>query len=293
MVNGTTYARSSQIEPMRAQSGPCPDQPAAVVLFVRKARPRRHRRVAPPHRRPIDEAQRPASTTTLHRRRSRDECTELARALHDDLAQLLSYALIQLDLAGASLPGTAACRDAALQHGRDLIKDALRTTRDVIGSLLDAAQPIAPTFDAQVLLMASEMTRLTREAIDVDCAPVTVTPPPAVCKILLRAARELLANACKHAPGSRIRLTLRQETRQDARPAPATAAGPVPWVVLTISDTGPGFDPSLLCSTDRGHFGLRHLPGMLQQIGAVFRIDSPTGAGVRAQVRWAAPMVAR
>ncbi len=120
------------------------------------------------------------------------------------------------------------------------------------------------------------MGRLTRQPIDVDCAPITTTPPASVSKVLLRAARELLANACKHAPGTRIVLTLRQETHHE-----------VDWMVLTVCDNGPGFDPAVLCTDQRGHFGLRRLPAMLRQIGAAFTLDTRPGTGVRAQIRWA------
>ncbi len=214
--------------------------------------------------------------TSVLRRRTRDECAELARALHDDLAQVLSYALIQLDMVQASPPDASNFRDAALRHSRDLIKDALRTTRDVIGGLLDAAQPTTPTLDAQCLLLAGEIGRLTRQPIDVDCAPVTCAPPPAISKVLLRAVRELLANACKHAPGARVRLTLRQNALH------------APEIVLTVSDDGPGFDPSSLHASSRGHFGLQSLPAMLGDAGAGFTLHTKPGMGVRAQIRWSA-----
>ena len=299
MVNGTTHAKASQIDPMRAQPGLCADHPATALQFVLKLRPKRPRRTrsfaalpekpaisakptlpAIPRRHGATAIDAPrlafACMPATGRHRTRDECGELARALHDDLAQILSYALIQLDIAQASLPDAMPWRDAALRHSRDLIKDALRTTRDVIGGLQDIAQPTAPTFDAQCVLLAAEMGRLTRQPIDFDCAPITSTPPASVCKVLLRAARELLANACKHASGTRIVLTLRQETHQG-----------VAWTVLTVCDSGPGFDPAVLRTDHRGHFGLRRLPAMLRHIGGAFTLDTRPGTGVRAQIRWA------
>lgn len=275
MLNGATHAVASQIDTMRAQSGSCAEYPTAAPRFVRKMRPGRPRRPLPPAVKPASPAQ--AAIPATHRRQ-RQECAALARALHDDLAQLLSYALIQLDIAHAAPPDATPCRDAALRHGRDLIKDALRTTRDVIGGLLEVARPTAPTFDAQCLMLAGDMGRLARQAIDVDCAPITAAPPAPVCKVLLGAARELLANACKHAPGAHVVLTLRQETQ---------TAGTC--TVLTVSDDGPGFDPAALRRMPRGHFGLRQLPAMLAQIGAVFTLESRPGTGVRAQIRWFRP----
>ncbi len=275
------FAMASRTDHVCVQSGGCPDLPEPLA-FTRKPRPRRPRRALPQLTRMTrahDLVHRPRhvpAPTSVMRRRMRDECAELAQALHDDLAQVLSYALIQLDMVHASPPDASGFRDAALRHSRDLIKDALRTTRDVIGGLLDAAQPTAPTLDAQCLLLAGEISRLTRQPIDVDCAPVTCMPPPAIGKVLLRAVRELLANACKHAPGARVKLTLRQETLRSTE------------IVLTVSDDGPGFDPSRLDASPRGHFGLQCLPGMLDDAGADFTLHTRPGKGVHGQIRWPA-----
>ena len=275
------FAMASRTDHVCVQSGACPDLPGPLA-FTRKPRPRRTRRTLPRLTRitrthdPVHRPRHVPAPTSVARRRTRDKCAELAQALHDDLAQVLSYALIQLDMVQASPPEASGFRDAALRHSRDLIKDALRTTRDVIGGLLDTAQPTAPTLDAQCLLLADEISRLTRRPIDVDCAPVTCVPPPAIAKVLLRAVRELLANACKHATGARIRLTLRQETLRTAE------------IVLTVSDNGPGFDPSCLDASSRGHFGLQCLPAMLGDAGADFTLHTRPGKGVHGQIRWSA-----
>lgn len=243
IMDGIIHARASQTDGVRARMA-APRHPARDM------------------REPRDE------------RVMQDECAVFAQALHDDLAQLLTFALIQLDIAQSASAESDAYRDAALRHGRDLIKDALRTTRDVIGGLLEAAQPTAPTFDAQCLLLAGEIGRLTRQAIDVDCAPIAACPPPAVATVLLRAIRELLANAGKHAPGARVRLTLRQDARH--------AGG----IVLAVSDDGPGFDPHRARALARGHCGLQRLPAALRKVGAQFTLHAKPGLGVRAHIRW-------
>ncbi|MFC4480513.1 MULTISPECIES: sensor histidine kinase [Cupriavidus] len=214
-----------------------------------------------------------------HRRHACGDCHALARALHDDLAQLLSYALIQIDMAQASAPDAAAFRELSLRHGRDLIKDALRTTRDVIGGLVDAAPPVEPTLDAQCLLLAAEIGALARQPIEADCAPVTPAPPQRVCAELLRAARELLGNACKHAPGARVQLTLRQDGSEGD------------GLLLTVRDDGPGFDAACLQAPAPGHYGLHTLPDALRGVGATLHLHTRPGAGVRAEVRWAGKAV--
>lgn len=206
---------------------------------------------------------------------------ELASTLHDGLAQTLTFALMQLDRATQShMDG----RDAALRHSRQLIKEALQATRAVIGGLQDAARPVphAPLQLAQrCMALAAEVTRMTGTSIDVDCPAVTAALPAPVCDVLLCATRELLFNACKHAPGARVSLGLRQ-----------TASWPA-GVMLVVSDDGPGFDPAVADTPLRGHSGLRALPARLAMVGARFWLDTGTDAGVRACISWspdAAPM---
>lgn len=204
----------------------------------------------------------------------------LAQTLHDDLAQRLSFALIQIDTAtqGAAAAGTSNDpRDAALRHGRQLVKDALRTTRDVIASLLDAATPTAPeapcAFPVQCARIVEAARQQSRQRIhiDVDAAPLPADPPAAVARVLLRAIRELLANAGKHASGARVALALRAVDGA---------------IDITVADDGPGFDAALLHRPARGHCGLRGLPGALRQVGAELALETAPGRGVRARVRW-------
>jgi signal transduction histidine kinase len=206
----------------------------------------------------------------------------LAQTLHDDLAQRLSFALIQIDTATQGAAAAAAStssdpRDAALRHGRQLVKDALRTTRDVIAGLLDAATPAAPespcAFPVQCARIVEAARQQSRQGIhiDVDAAPLPADPPAAVARVLLRAIRELLANAGKHASGARVALALR---------------GVDGAIDITIADDGPGFDAALLHQPARGHCGLRGLPGALRQVGAELALETAPGRGVRARVRW-------
>lgn len=240
-----------------------------------KCRPRPSRRersaphLAPSHcprcARPVRD---PAHAPTL-------DSEALARALHDGPAQLLAFALMQLDRASQPQGDGG---DAALRHGRQLVKDALQTTRSMIGGLQQMARSGAPALTpplaGQCIALGADVTRMTGCAIDTDCPAIAALPPPLVCEQLVRAARELLLNACKHAPGAHIHLALRE-----------TACDP-PGIRLTVSDNGPGFDPDEACKPMRGHSGLRDLPSRLAAIGARLRLDARAGAGVHACIEW-------
>lgn len=262
-MSASLHATASQFDDVCARSDRCGDHWERIGCrqFARKLRPRRPRRVVPKSR--VHHAE---------KRHASPDCADLAKSLHDDLAQLLSFALIQIDTAQGA-PATGDVRNAALRHVRQLVKDALHTTRGVIAGLLDAAPaaPPAPALAAQCLRIAEAIGRQSRRPIHADCAPLTAEPPPAVAQVLLRAVRELLANACKHAPGARVALTLR-----------AVDGG----IVFTVADDGPGFDPSALHRPVRGHCGLRELPAALHRIGADFTLETGPGLGVRAQIGW-------
>ncbi|MEN7530463.1 histidine kinase [Cupriavidus sp. DL-D2] len=254
-VNGTISARGLPV--------PCTCRP----------RPSRRGRSALPYGTlQCPRCARPARANSGHPTRHTED---IARALHDGPAQLLAFALMQLDRATQS-PGDGG--EAALRHARQLVKDALQTTRGVIGGLQQMAQSNFPALPRplahQCIELAAEVARMTGCAIDTDCPTLATLPPPLVCEQLMRAARELLLNACKHAPGAHVCLGLRE-----------TADYP-PGIALTVSDNGPGFDPDLACTPMRGHNGLRDLPSRLAAIGARLRLDARTGAGVHACIEW-------
>jgi two-component system NarL family sensor kinase len=87
---------------------------------------------------------------------------------------------------------------------------------------------------------------------------------------LYRAARELLANARKHARASTVRLRL-------ARVADA--------ITLSVVDDGVGFDPTILrrCVAE-GHIGLASLAVRIDAMGGAMKLNSRIGGGTRASV---------
>lgn len=189
--------------------------------------------------------------------------------LHDGPAQLLALALMQLDrlMSGRGADGTVQLREV-----RALVDEALRDTRRVLD---DCAGPDASqaSFAASLTSLGRRLGSFTGQALCLDCAAEVRTPPTAVAEAVLRAARELLINSCKHAPGSCIELTLG-----------VFGEG----FEITIRDDGPGFDPDVLCRARvaAGGYGLCTMPDHLARVGARFRLYSSPGAGVVARIRW-------
>jgi two-component system NarL family sensor kinase len=89
--------------------------------------------------------------------------------------------------------------------------------------------------------------------------------------ILFVAANELLANAVTHAHPSTIEVRLVQEDG---------------FLVLGVSDDGPGFDHSMLRERlAEGHIGLASQRVRIEAIGGRLEIGSRSGGGTRAEIR--------
>src|ERR1700758_5194327 len=88
--------------------------------------------------------------------------------------------------------------------------------------------------------------------------------------LLYRAARELLANAGKHARASTVRVRL-------ARAADA--------ITLCVDDDGVGFDRAILrrCVAE-GHIGIASLAVRIDAMGGSMKLTSRIGGGTRASV---------
>lgn len=193
----------------------------------------------------------------------------LRRRLHDELAQCLAFALIQLDMARE---GPSDQRTNALVHVRDLVCQSLQVARDT----LQAVEDIDGDDDALHLGLqrtVRDVAELSGCRIEADCAPIAQVIPAAVSSTLLRAARELLVNACKHAPGARIRLRSVEEKGGHA-------------LTVWVSDDGPGMDLDIVREGERGHFGLHRLPDELAALGVALTMRSSPGHGSSARLRW-------
>lgn len=189
--------------------------------------------------------------------------------LHDGPAQLLALALMQLD---RLMSGRDACRSVQLREVRALVDEALRDTRRVLDDCI-VPEVSQASFAASLTSLGRRLSSFTGQVLCLDCAAEVRAPPAAVAEAILRATRELLINSCKHAPGSRIELTL-------------SVLGE--GFEITIRDDGPGFDPGVLCRARgaAGGYGLCTLPDHLARVGARFRLYSRPGAGVVAHIRW-------
>ncbi|GAB2695634.1 sensor histidine kinase [Nocardia thraciensis] len=135
-----------------------------------------------------------------------DERARIAREMHDVLAHSLGALSVQLEVAEALLSekGDLDGALARVRQSRRLAVDGLAEARGAVAALRDDVPPLP---DA-VRRLAESYRR--DHHLDAECridgAPRAVGPAATVS--LLRAAREALTNAGRHAPGQPVAVTL-------------------------------------------------------------------------------------
>jgi two-component system nitrate/nitrite sensor histidine kinase NarQ len=185
----------------------------------------------------------------LSRGAVRDERAQLARELHDGLAQDLAVLRMQLsgDQDGSDEQELA---DRALSEARyaiTILRGRTAAPADFFAALRRQSDDLADRFDCQVVIEQSDPMLGISGAAQVA---------------LLRICREAIANAGKHGKPSRVVLTVRQ--------LPET-------VQVEISDDGIGFDPA--APVRSGAFGLKGMSERAALLGGELTIRSHPGEG--------------
>jgi signal transduction histidine kinase len=165
------------------------------------------------------------------RRAVLEERSRIARDLHDVVAHRMSLVVVQAQSAPARLGSVPAEVSEEFTSISEQAREALNEVRGMLGVLRSedttaASAPQQGTRDVEPLL------RQTREAgVDltwtVDGDPTTVAA--AVGMVVYRILQEALANASRHAPGSRIEAALRygDPVQVTIRSGPAAGASAV------------------------------------------------------------------
>jgi signal transduction histidine kinase/DNA-binding NarL/FixJ family response regulator len=192
-----------------------------------------------------------------------EERNRLAREIHDTLAQSLLTLTFQLRAVHGAIASEPERAEEELLAAEATARSALEEARRSVWNLGPAA------LESGTLV----------EALQGECDPRRAGMP---CRLsvsgatrplaadaqlaLLRVAQESIANARKHAGGSRV------EVRLDFREE---------GVTLSIADDGRGFDPALVAEgpTPAGGFGLSSMAERLRRLGGRLEIRSGLGNG--------------
>jgi two-component system sensor histidine kinase UhpB len=190
-----------------------------------------------------------------------NERARIARGLHDEVGQVLTGVLLQLNSVSDAFGHE---RQHELEETQQMVRQALEEVRRI-------SQELRPEL-LEHLGLLSALTELTRafrglrvvREFDQQLPPLS----PEVELAVYRIAQESLTNVARHAKASSVKVSLR---------------GDAEGVVLQVADDGTGFDPGVAA---RGAGGLRGMQERAVLVGGSLVIHAD-GAG--SEVRFEVP----
>jgi signal transduction histidine kinase len=201
--------------------------------------------------------------TTLSERQLR----RISSDLHDGPGQTLALASLRLGEVETATAGTGGAK--AAEDVRYALNDAMRDMRSIAAGLrLPELRAISTTDAVRRAVDDHERRSGIKVALSVAELPVEASLSTKIA--LFRATQELLSNATRHGQGQDVAVALDGDKR---------------WIRLTVSDDGPGFDPSLVGA--EGHLGLAGIREQAELLGGGFEVGSRAeGRGTSVMVRW-------
>jgi two-component system sensor histidine kinase UhpB len=196
-----------------------------------------------------DSARRALSAQETERRR-------IARELHDEVGQVLTAVLLQLDHLQRDLDVRQGGR---LDETREAVRGSLQEVRAIASRLRPEALDDLGLKSALAAL-ANDVARQTGLSVERSLSPVQ---PPLSAEqelVVYRVAQEALTNAVRHSRARHVSLTLATRNRA---------------VELTVRDDGAGFDPQGVASGA----GLRGMRERAVLIDAALDVNSTVGDG--------------
>jgi two-component system nitrate/nitrite sensor histidine kinase NarX len=197
----------------------------------------------------------------------------MARQIHDDMAQTLSYLGLKVDYLKRLLsPGRGTKIEGELDEMRKVIDGLYDVVRQ---DILELRKPLPGGSDLRSSL--EQVLQTFEQESGIKCELIAdEAGGPDVLSIWARLqifyiVREALANVRKHAQASEVHLTLNQEKAE---------------IQIAVEDDGIGFDTA----RDNGgvkttHLGLEIMEGRAKQIGGRLEVNSQPGCGTKIVVR--------
>jgi signal transduction histidine kinase len=192
------------------------------------------------------------------------ERRQLATELHDYLAQLLTLARMKINQADQHAYRSAGDSHRYMRETDDLLRRSIEYVRTLMMAELHPTQLYQSGLPAALRWLVEQMPRhgLTVE-LSISSESLPLTSDHAL--LLYLSVRELLMNIVKHAAVNRALVTVDAESK---------------CVLITVQDSGQGFDPSALPPTASGHhLGLQSVHERITAIGGTVEIQSSVGKG--------------
>jgi signal transduction histidine kinase len=204
------------------------------------------------------------------------ERARLAEELHDGPAQVLSNAVLRIQIAERAMHDDPEAAHAELGQLRQDLERETERLRDYIRQLRPARlQP--GDLATELTETAGQLRQDPGLEVEVDLAAPETELDERSLTAVLRIALEALRNIRKHARAQRVRVVTRVE--------PPDSPGEAGWWILEVQDDGDGFDVDAPEAAARRHFGLRFMRERAQQVGGQLEIVSGAAAGTTVRLR--------
>ncbi len=184
----------------------------------------------------------------------------VAYEIHDGLAQQLTGTHYSFQIFQQLRERSPEEADKAFKQGMDLLAESLAETRRLINGLRPPILDEHGIVDA-IDYLVCENSKLGDITIEFEADFPQVRLTPNLESTLFRIAQESLTNIRKHSESPRAEVVLR---RQDSR------------ILLTIRDSGTGFDPQ---QVGKDRFGLRSIRDRAALVGGKAEIRTVPGEG--------------
>jgi two-component system sensor histidine kinase UhpB len=194
-----------------------------------------------------------------------DERNRIARELHDQIGQALTFLLVRLKIIEAT-PGAGAV-EAELSALRVAVSDAIDQVRRLA---LDLRPPALDQLGLVPALRAlgRDFAEQTRIAVVTDLPEESLDLPLERATALYRIVQESLTNIAKHANAQTVRITLHRQGKT---------------LLLSIADDGCGFDLATVRGPERGKdgpgLGLFGMEERVRLLGGSHQIETQPGCG--------------
>jgi signal transduction histidine kinase len=205
-----------------------------------------------------------------------EEQRRIARELHDDLVQRLGFLEFQIEQ----------FRFGPIGSARVDVAEMLASLQKQTAELSDATRNISHRLHPAILDdlgLVAALRKLAKDFSHGRSSAVRFTSRVGTCSLprghcagtIYRIAQEALRNAIKHANAVGITISLVCKRSE---------------LLLTIRDTGPGFNPSSVRGT--GGLGIVDMEERARLLGATVRIDSRAGKSTTITLRVPLPQSA-
>jgi signal transduction histidine kinase len=194
------------------------------------------------------------------------ERNRIAREIHDNLAQEILGASVQLELVARLMPHSTDAARTHLDRARSLVRSSIAEARRYVWDLRSQSLD-----DRDLPSALAEMTRrLTAESrvqTQFEVSGTFRALPPQVENNLLRIGQEAVNNAVRHAGADVITVSLSFDAEN---------------VRLSVRDDGCGFDSGNDGSD--GHFGIVGMRERAAEMGGSVSVNSRPGEGTEVSV---------